>query len=125
MAGSPSVILGKDGEVYRGSGAMEPSRVTSRCAKLAWRQNTRQCHCCCGQRGQHTLKDKRRQCRGLRNAGWDCEWTHTAGGGRPVSEQPQALNSMHDPANSHFYSSCLFIVKLQKKPRIKCFTTYP
>lgn len=41
VAGSPSVMLGKDGDVYRGRGAIEPSRVTSLCAKLVWRQNTR------------------------------------------------------------------------------------
>lgn len=29
VAGSPSVMLGKDGDVYRGRGAIEPSRVTS------------------------------------------------------------------------------------------------
>lgn len=41
VAGSPSVMLGRDGDVYRGSGATEPSRVTSLCAKPVWRQNTR------------------------------------------------------------------------------------
>lgn len=40
VAGSPRVMLGKDGDVYRGSGATEPSRVTSLCAKLVCRQKT-------------------------------------------------------------------------------------
>lgn len=33
-------MLGKDGDVYRGSGATDASRVTSLCARLGCRQNT-------------------------------------------------------------------------------------
>lgn len=44
VAGSPSVMLGRDGDVYRGSGPTEPSRVTSLCARLVWGQSTQGHH---------------------------------------------------------------------------------
>lgn len=79
---------------------MEPSRATSLCAKLAWRQNTRRLSLLLrlhvGNAHQGTRQEKAASGSAKRRLRL-CERTH---GG-----QAARVNGVHDPANSRFCSN--------------------